>query len=281
MTLVGLQRDTYFGVRRAAFRALAQINPAFLFSIIATLSHAEDPGARMLSAEALFWIPKSGREHKWREFHDLLLNDPVGEVRGAVGVACAAAKRRDWGATHLSQLTALENDDNDDNDVIMRVWKHAEALTRTGDDEAAECLREHLACNSLAPHLRFLLVRTLNALEKNWAKVRKKWPEPMLPVQGAIESGFGQITSLGVRHDVHYTVWREIRADPNPQFPWGGTAEFTKNDFFTATLLGAEVSLHLTDDREGKIVVHSIRNDSVFAFTGLHQFPQKRVTLKE
>lgn len=263
--LVSLARDGNFPVRRAALRALGRLLPEQLASLCAALSsESSSVEERSLAAEAWAWL-KEGNE--WR---DQLAADANKKVRETVRAAAQARQRRDWASDYLGYLVSLDHPTNEE---ILRSWKYGNALSRAGDDETIEALRSHLENVDMASCTRFRLTSVLKEMEKRWEAVTKKWPQPMLPLPGNVETSAGTLRCGGRAFGVTCTLWHTGSVTVDMAERWGGVAEATDAGLEFVTVFSQSGLLSLEDGREGDIFVHGVSPEALASFRGLGRYP--------
>lgn len=266
--LVSLARDGHFPVRRAALRALGRLLPEQLASFCAALSsESSTVEERSLAAEAWAWL-REGNE--WR---DQLAADANRRVRETVHATAEARQRRDWASDYLNYLVSLSHPTNVE---LLRSWKYGNALSRAGDDETIEALRGHLEKVEMASCLRFRLSDVLKEMEKRWEAVMKKWPQPMLPFPGNVETSVGTLRCGDRDFGVTCTLWHTGSVTADVPARWGGVAEATDAGLEFVTVFSQSGILSLDDGRKGEIFVQGMSPESLASFRGIGRYPEQK-----
>jgi hypothetical protein len=167
---------------------------------------------------------------------------------------------------YLGRLIAPVKTKDSNREVTTR-WKYSAAIIHVGDDQTAKSLRQHLQTATLPANYQRFLIQTTEALEKNWEKCRRKWPEPMFPAQATIATGEGKLQIKGLEMPIKYVVWRTPGIDDSSKLSWGGMAVLSEPTSHT-DLLGKDLQLTFSDDRKAQVWVHHIENQYRLSFVG-------------
>src|SRR5262249_11111977 len=159
-----------YGVRRAAFRAMARISPEALHSISTAWALLTEVNAqpaerpyvidlRRRAAEAAAWLelPAEG------PIADLAC-DPEPEVRITFARCRQERLEREWTRKSLRHVLAVCDDA-----CLLTAWKYGRALERVGDDEALERLEERRQ-GEIPPGVRHWLGSLIKKLRTRWDK---------------------------------------------------------------------------------------------------------------
>jgi len=263
-TLLDLQNDTHFGVRRAAFRALGRIGPAFLGSMVASLAQSPSPDGRKLAAEALYWIPAQQRNTSyWKNLTQGLLEDVAEDVRNALSTSKQRNWKITWARKYEEELTGSVPHSNKD---VLKRWKYAEAISHVGDDESVTRLSVFLKTNNMPANSQRFLIRTIERLQKNWEKCRQKWPEPFAPGSATTKIGIGRLTINGEDFSINYLVWQRPDIMQPEVLSWGGMASSTEN--LKISLEGEKLIFTDAEGRKWDIWATSVTPPHIFSFVG-------------
>jgi hypothetical protein len=214
--LTRLAGDGLFGVRRAAYRALAECEPNRLELLLASWASILSPDGeefRRRAAEGLAWLPRQPRSGPLSN----LEWDPAPTVRETFRRSLDEWHERQWKTFHESRvlLAATEAD-------VVANWRHGEALGKLGDDRTIERLQERFR-DDVPPAVRFWLKRIGKTVEKRWDDVARKWPEPIFVRRGHLERFQGHILADGGKEiAAEGTLWYSPAEQPNELSSWGG-----------------------------------------------------------
>lgn len=265
-TLGALHGDFNFGVRRAAFRSLGKLQPELLTSMVKNLASANSPDYRILAAEAIYWIPNRKRRGDWRTTLEHLRSDEAEDVRDAARDARERARKLNWADQYLTFLTA-DFSKSESNAAVLQRWKYGYAIAKVGDDQTAQSLRHHLATVNLPANYQRFLIKTIEALEKNWQKCRGKWPQPMFSGNVSISSGEGTVLVDNDKLPVQYVVWNNTGVSDRNSLVFGGIAvlpeRITRTD-----LIGRSLKFIRQGVPNAEIFVNQIHNQIRIEFGG-------------
>jgi hypothetical protein len=222
--LLVLMGDGQYGVRRAAFKAMARLSLEGLRSVCtawallteANVQPAERPYAidmRRRAAEGAAWLEPIPTEGPIAD----LAYDPEPEVRAAFARCKRERRERDWARGYLRNVLAVCDDAS-----LLTAWKYGRALARVGDDEVLERLEERRR-QDLPPGVHHWLGRLIKDLRASWDEVTRSWPEPWFARRGRLErvdALLGDDEASAQR--VSCWLWRIPPADLVEQSVWGG-----------------------------------------------------------
>jgi hypothetical protein len=220
-----LTADAQYGVRRAAFRALSRTAPESLEALCLSWSEDASMAARQRAAEGFGWLPDAPSPDDPNEHLRIMQFDPELPVRTVAEQSRRLRRQRMWAAGYLDQILAVRPTSNAD---VLANWRYAKALSAVGDDQTLEVLREQLEHPRLPLHVRHWLSQAISALEEQWRKTTRDWPQPWMQWAGrleqvAIEKGYGEIIGPGGRRLTgNYSVWHRPSETPHRPSDWGG-----------------------------------------------------------
>ncbi len=222
--LLDLMGDGQYGVRRAAFKALARLSPEDLRSVCtawallteANLQRAERPDAidmRRRAAEAATWLEPIPTEGPIAD----LAYDPEPEVRATFARCRRERRERDWARGYLLNVLAVRDDAS-----LLTAWKYGRALVKVGDDEVLDRLEERRR-EDLPPGVHHWLGRLIKELRARWDEVTRGWPEPWFARRGRLERvdalvGDGEAAAKRVS----CWLWQIPPTDLVERSVWGG-----------------------------------------------------------
>jgi hypothetical protein len=221
--LLVLMGDGQYGVRRAAFRAMARVSPERLRSVCAAwallteanVQPAERPyviDMRRRAAEAAAWLESLPAEGPIAD----LAHDPEPEVRATFSHCQRERRERDWARAYLRiVLTAC------DDASLLEAWKYGRALERVGDDEALERLEDRRR-QDLPSGLRHWLGRLSEKLRTRWDEVTRGWPEPWFARRGRLERVDALVGEEAMAKRVSCWLWQVPPTDLVDLGVWGG-----------------------------------------------------------
>jgi len=263
--LVMLAGDTQYGVRRAAFRALARKAPDALHRHCVAWAAAPAVALRERAAEACGWLAS---DDVFNRLYGALTVDAEPTVRAAAVAGRDARRERQWAADYLARVRDVYGDRGAE---VLSVWRYGAALARLGDDAVAQALRDDLATSGLPPHVRYWVQQIIDGIEQRWREITKQWPEPWQSWEGAVEEGDGTLIYPGRRRmAVRYTLWRKPAPAPGSLHSWGGVLMLDES--IVRRLGHAECTLYLTGEREATITVVSSSGSEV-QFLGVGAWP--------
>jgi hypothetical protein len=223
--LLVLMGDGQYGVRRAAFRAMARINQEKLGSVCTAwallteenVHPAQRPymiDMRRRAAEAAAWlepIPADGPVAN-------LAFDPEPDVRETFARCRRERQERDWAGGYVRNVLAAC-----DSASLLKAWKYGRALERVGDDETLERLEEKRRQNDLPPGVRHWLGRVIKKLRARWDEVTRSWPEPWFARRGRLERVDALVGDDEIRGQrVSCWLWQVPATDWVQWSVWGG-----------------------------------------------------------
>jgi hypothetical protein len=222
--LLVLMGDPQYGVRRAAFRAMARISPEGLHSICtawallteAKVQPAEVPyviDMRRRAAEAAAWLEPVPVEGPVAD----LACDPEPEVRATFARCQRERLNRDWARGYLDHVLAAR-----DNPSLLAAWKYGRALERVGDDEVLERLEERRQ-EDLPSGIRHWFGRLIKKVRSRWDEVTRGWPEPWFARRGQLERVDATVGDNGATaNPVSCWLWQVPPSDLVDHGVWGG-----------------------------------------------------------
>jgi hypothetical protein len=268
--LVRLAEDSQYGVRRSAFRALAEIDQSALYMMIHTWKGSLRHEARTWAAEAAGWITADFRDHdKVLELIEQLHLDVHKVVRNTIAKALTCRRQRMWAEMYLRRLEQLHKPSNAE---MLAVWRYGWALARIGDDDTLDGLQRIRDDQERAPNLRHFAAILWKEAEKQWNETRKNWPDPIFPLKGRVETGAGTIIVDNKRWDVEYILWGEPAMHPDDYGRWGGNCQL-KETPNSDKFFGKEGEIHTEDGRIGKGFVQHWSNLTELVFCGSGDYP--------
>jgi hypothetical protein len=248
--LLVLMGDGQYGVRRAAFKAMARLNPEGLRSVCtawALLTEANVPPAerpyaidmRRRAAEAAAWLEPIPTEGPIVD----LAWDSEPEVRATFARCRRERREREWAREYLSNVLAARDDAS-----LVMAWKYGRALERVGDDEVLERLEERRR-QTLPPGVHHWLGRLIKGLRARWDEVARGWPEPWFARRGRLERVDALVgDGAAEAKRVSCWLWQVPPTDLVEIGVWGG--------WCAEELLPVETStLRVSGRRPGTIVV--------------------------
>jgi hypothetical protein len=266
--LLPLTQDSQYAVRRAAYRALARQAPDSLQAVYAAWAQASTVDLRQRAAEAFVWISSADEEDDSQGVCQQLVSDQERPVRQAAERAWRERRDRLWAETYLSSVCTVEGESNAG---VLRTWRYGRAISEVGDDVCLRRIENHLATQTLPPHIRHWLRQVAKGIEEHWRKVTGDWPEPWLPWPGTIEEGQGAILLPGgQRVEVHYSLWNQPPSTPSGHLSWGGAVWPVGLEHIVAS--PRRFAIILGDGRQGTGTVASV-SGSVLAFLGEGPYP--------
>jgi hypothetical protein len=256
--LLKLAGDGQFAVRRAAYRALADVQPMFLANICtswAVITNEEAIEIRKRAAEGSGWV----REDLLSTEVQALAWDAEPHVRESYNRAMVDRRERDWAALYIEEVLAVKEPAG-----IITAWKYGKALVGVGDDRVIERLESHKRSTGLAPAIRHWLGRVAKDVRSRWEEVLRKWPEPWYTRRGDLETIEGTLkrgadVELALEGCLWYAPSRELGGISS----WGG--------WTPSAVATGKYELVLPDGRTGSLYVdrsHHPTGPSFFVGTG-------------
>lgn len=274
--LTALTGEGSYAVRRAAYRAMAQIIPDALDKHC--LQWANGPvDERRRAAEAAGWSHEQGDERLQTSVLATLLVDPERGVRDAANRTVQDRQRRLWADDYLNRVLAVRENGND---ALLQAHCYGEALVQVGDDGHQHQLEEHLATTDLPLHVRYWLRQLVEGIEKRWRTVTEEWPEPWIGWGGISEELDGSVDfGDGSPINAHFSLWRKGRASPSDFASWGGVVRSSGLGF--RLLAGGNVTLRFPGRCDAVAIVSQFKMRSsdpgsgYAVLTGSGAYPEK------
>lgn len=270
-SLLGLTKDAHYGVRRAAYRALARSASASLRGLYAAWSVSPDVALRQRAGEAFGW-----RADTDESIHEgdpavlqRLIEDPEPYVRDSIAKAIRERAERGWAATAFDRVLRIALGQEPD---VHPGWRHGQATIRWGDDGCLEQLRQTLDADGLAPHTRLWLSTIAQELGDRWKKATHDWPDPWFPWEGALSEVDGAVILPGADSvAARLTLWRRAEPGRSGKQAWGGTARISARTPFSS--VPKEITIVLAKDRKSRVFVEQT-GDTTITFRGTEGYPQ-------
>ena len=270
-SLLALTKDAHYGVRRAAYRALARRAPTSLQALYAAWSVSHDVALRQRAAEAYGWRSDTGEGPHAGDPAVLqqLAEDPEPYVRDSIAQATRGRMEREWASKALDRVLGIALGQEED---VRPGWRYGQATIRWGDDTCLARLRRVLATGDLAPHARQWLNSIAQDLENRWRKTTRDWPDPWFPWEGALSEVDGAVIVPGAeRVAARLTLWRRAEPGRSGKQAWGGTAVVSASTPFRSFL--EEATIVLADGRACRVFVEQT-GDTAITFRGADAYPQ-------
>ncbi|MCC7421738.1 MAG: hypothetical protein IT428_15765 [Planctomycetaceae bacterium] len=209
--------DGLFGVRRSAYRAIADINPHLLANLCATWANAEGHDAAELkrrAAEGAAWLDEKYLVSAVRS----LSWDPELTVREAWARSVDDRRERTWAGHCLERVVAIKKPED-----VHTAWAFGRALEKLGDDRVVDLLEQRAKDVTLPPSVRHWLGRILKKVRRRWDDVTKKWPEPWFTRRAGLEAVSGVARGQeGSGHRFEGCLWVAPGESPTERASWGG-----------------------------------------------------------
>ncbi len=270
--LIRLSEDSQYGVRRSAFRALAELDAAALCMLASTWMRSDRHEVRIWAAEAAGWI-ESHRPatEAWSEVLSQIEFDRHKKVRSTFKYAMRTQRQRRWVRDYLDRVERLTSPSNAE---MLTIWRYGWALSRLADDDVIQRLQAIQADATRAPNVRHFIGLILKNAEKQWDDCRKKWPDPIFPLRGtSVEAGSGSISVGNGKWAVEYILWGEPATGPNAYGQWGGSCR-TTNPISGHEMLGKDGTIHTEDGRIGAGFVKQWSDLTELVFCGSGEYPR-------
>jgi hypothetical protein len=167
--------------------------------------------------------------------------------------------------------------DDDPNRWVLRNYACGIALSVTGDDFHLSEMQKWSRKSDLPPNVRHWSLKIIKALEDNWKKTTKEWPEPWFAWRGRIERLSGELQSGGDVQPAEFTLWLEPPDDQDVFVRWGGVAvvkEGAMHLFFrslSGTLTKTSIRLEGRSIAEADIVGSS---GNLVTLSGIGAYPE-------
>lgn len=249
--------DLSYGVRRAAFRALERQSPETLIKLVTTWAADQRIIYRCYATEGWSWLPFSATEQA-KELYHQLESDTERSIRDRIRSAYSERLQRQWASDYLSYILATGRSQNAD---VLQIWRYGAALEQIGDDLCAAKLRAELATTTLPPHVHSWYAQLIDAIEKRWSGVTRKWSDSWSNLSGTIEEGEGELVfDNNHRIAVRYTLWRQAVASPRDVTRWGGVLK-TLDPLAQVRAQGSDTILPIRfEETEGRLYLKDSRS---------------------
>lgn len=265
-TLEMLVEDSFYPVRRVAYRGLSKQSATYLYRLCQSWLESPLLRLKLRAVEGCGWVENVKTEEGQDGFEVLYqkcTSHPEPSIREAIRRSWEERRKRLWARDYLSRVMSVDGKDNGE---ILRTWCYGDALCQIGDDECRDMLREYVSKKILRPNVRYWIENIIDELEINWKKTTQKWPEPWTDMSGAIERGNGKLIS-GTNEvvDIQYSTWWVPAASPEDINNWGGTVISSFKHF-----LGMDKAvIELQGERRGEIILTGfLQNIATFLGTG-------------
>lgn len=260
--------DPLYAVRRAAYRVIARSSPHEYSNLCQSWSYSKHEQQRCRAGEALLWIDTKN-EAVFGSVYKKLLADEVLSVRESAERTQLYRRQRLWAQAYLETVTTAIASGIEGRDVPFGV---GQALAKCGDEDSRLGIIELLDKPDLPPHVRHWLERVLKDVEKNFAAEAKKWPEPWVSAEGAIEEVNGQFEPENRRErwDARISLWRKFAA-VGGYGEWGGSiwpADASAAFDMHRSLGSSAGYLHIAGKRPAKVLLV----ESIYGKTNLCTF---------
>jgi len=226
-----LMLDGTFAVRRAAARALREVDQIALQHACEEYVASGSIILRERAAEAAGWLPIDSERTLDNGLIRCLSSDPERRVRSAATRSREEARRRRWANDHLLSIQVR---DFDPNSWVLRKYARGTAITRIGDDRVRDELESLAHAPGIPPNVRHWYKRLHKSLERQWTETARKWPEPWLPWRGAIENCDGTLRIGEAEFRANFRLWLLLPADESERISWGGMAMLVDAGVFDA-----------------------------------------------
>jgi hypothetical protein len=207
--------DGLFGVRRATYRGLAEVDPYLLANFCVAWAEGDATlELRRRAAEGAGWLP----EDLLAAGVHALAWDPEASVRDAWGRSCTDRRDRWWAAQCLERVLAVREPEE-----IYKAWAYGRALQKLGDDRSVEQLERHAHDPDLPPSVRNWLNKIVSKTRSRWEDVTRKWPQPWFARRGVLESVRGIVRGpKGDEHMFDGCLWITPGESLSELTSWGG-----------------------------------------------------------
>lgn len=268
--LLSLTQDGQYAVRRSAYRALTRQSPSSLLAACEAWSKSPLFELRRRAAEAWGWLATGTHQaDRASKLHRLLSSDRERAVRDSAEQARRDARERRWAKEYLSRVSEVKDGSNES---LLSVWRYGEALVQVGDDASLKSLRAYLNAPGLSPNVRQWLQQMVKGIDDRWRKVTRRWPDPWLPWEGAVEECEGTLTvPKGSPFQVHYSLWLQPAPTPSQIESWGG-AGWPVDPWRMHGI--SNLALQLADGRQGEATITTLSGDMV-VFVGEGPYPEQ------
>lgn len=218
--LLKLISDGQYGIRRAAYRALAMISKESLQKFCLSYADSSIEELRCRASEAWGWLDSDPLIDLADKLFQQLSHDSERSVRESTKKAWKERRDRILAQEYLdhiqNQLPALGSN-------IMPLWSYGEALAAIADDTTEKRIEEILYDETTFPNVRYWLQRIKKFGHERWQKEIKEWGEPWDTWNGIIEEGVGEILlDNKTWNHVQYSLWYKPASSPMQKNEWGG-----------------------------------------------------------
>jgi hypothetical protein len=243
--------DPSFQVRRIAYRGFARLNPNEFAIHLRILSSNEDPELISRAAEAVRWLPSSIFDNDSIDDFGLATH-PLPEIREIAKDAIIDRRNRDWCVKYTDEIVSAVKNSR----LAAREFRLGLALEMIGDDETITRLRTLASDRTITPRIRFWLIRTLKAVEKQWKKTLGESAQPWSLIRGSVQRVVGTLyveeSNLEIPATIH--LWKNESKNPTDNSTWGGVLDVSaRTPIHLASISDAE--LRFTDRQSCKIRV--------------------------
>jgi len=265
-----LIEDNYFQVRRAAYRAIAKQDPAYLYSLCKSWGESPIIDLNLRAAEAFGWIEYNKLTEEINEYNELpplFKYHQERQVREIAKQSLDDHKKRIWSKNYLDKVLGVQGKDNYE---ILQNWYFGDALSLIGDDECRNHLISHLSTRSLPPNVKYWINSILKGLDDNWKKVIQKMPDPWYEMEGVIRRGQGKFNNKkDPLVSIDFIIWFKSAFSPTEKHSWGGTMIIPSITEFI-DVQSAEI---ITEDNSvGNIIITRLQGN-VVTFQGSGEYP--------
>jgi hypothetical protein len=269
--LVELSQDSHFSVRRAAFRSIASTDISFIVTLCSSLAKSDSVRLRELAAEALVEIPDEANfGTTFEELYSELRYDSEPTVRRYSENSNYERRRRHWAAVYTAKIMEV---DGLTGDGILSAGCYGQALIQVGDDKTLKLLKKRQKSAEISPNIRHWLSQIVAQLEKEWRKITKKWPDPVVAYSGTIEEANGSMLLGKKSLEVRFSLWLRPAQRPSEFSSWGGAAWTSDSWEFINIGKHSVVSIELEDGRKAKIHPQQTLGNTLI-FLGQKQYPE-------
>lgn len=262
-----LATDSFYAVRRAAYRSIAKQSQEYLYQLCDSWGEAILLELNLRAAEACGWLDEVIEDEKgFSLIYQKEVTHPERQVRDAAQRSWEERRKRFWARQYLQIVADVHGKDNQE---ILGSWCYGDALGQVGDDEIKKELIAHAGKEDLPPNVRHWLRRIIKNLEQNWKKITQKWPDPWVDVKGTIESGKGKVIASKKEFEIDYSIWQQPATSPSEKHSWGGV--LLSSSF--SNYLGLDrVKIVFSDGREGDIILSGFTGGTA-TFLGTGYYP--------
>ena len=255
LTLLG---DGLYAVRRAAARAMSNVDAEFLAAVCRNWQQGSSVDERKRASEAAGWLESSPILRE-------LMIDAEPTVRKAAERALNEQRNRIWAKKYRDQILSSEPDD------IARSFKYGDALADVCDDEDLRRLQLHLTKDDVAPNIRFWISKLVDEMKKKWREQTQKWPEPWVQWQGIVHEANAVLRQNDKVTEVRVSLWQRPAEGIRGRSGWGGSIwPLQEKDSSNIDLGHAQLDI---EEREpARILIN--HSSSTTLFIGQEYFPR-------